>query len=158
MHQKLYITGGKIEKDNTEENKSAYSNKLFVIDLFQTTLDGKSSIISELSPMTYPKIKHSMIGYDDKIYVVGGENSDTVERYDIKTDKWELLNPMICCRSYPNLCINEGYLYAFFGMNKDGYTKNIERLNLTNPEPLVWEMVFFDNPRCENLWMWYISN
>ena len=146
MHQKLYITGGKIEKDNTEENKSAYSNKLFVIDLFQTTLDGKSSIISELSPMTYPKIKHSMIGYDDKIYVVGGENSDTVERYDIKTDKWELLNPMICCRSYPNLCINEGYLYAFFGMNKDGYTKNIERLNLTNPEPLVWEMVFFDNP------------
>ena len=146
MHQKLYITGGKIENNNTESNKSSYSNKLFVIDLFQTTLDGKSSIISELSPMTYPKIKHSMIGYDDKIYVVGGENSDTVERYDIKSNKWELLNPMMCCRSYPNLCINDGYLYAFFGMNKDGYTKNIERLNLTNPESLVWEMVFFDNP------------
>ena len=146
MSPKLYITGGKIKSDNTESNNSLYSNKLFVIDLFQTTLDGKSAIISELSPMTYPKIKHSMIAYDDKIYVVGGENSDTVERYDIKTNKWELLNPMICCRSYPNLCINEGYLYAFFGMNKDGYTKNIERLNLANPESLVWEMVFFDNP------------
>ena len=146
MYPKLYITGGKLKNNDTNSKNSLYSNKLLVVDLFQTTLDGKNSIVSELNPMTYPAIKHSMIGYDDKIYVVGGENSDTVERYDIKSNKWELLNPMMCCRSYPNLCINDGYLYAFFGMNKDGYTKNIERLNLTNPEPLVWEMVFFDNP------------
>ena len=146
MYPKLYITGGKLKNNDTNSKNSLYSNKLLVVDLFQTTLDGKNSTISELAPMTYPAIKHSMIGYDDKIYVVGGENSDKVERYDIKTNTWELLNPMICCRSYPNLCIYEGYLYAFFGMNKDGYTKNVERLNLTNPESLVWEMVFFDNP------------
>ena len=144
--KKLYITGGKIKNDTTDSKNASISKKLFVIDLFQTTLDGKKSFIFELSPMTYPKIKHSMIAFDDKIYVVGGENTDTVERYDIKTNTWELLNPMLSCRSYPNLSIYEGFLYAFFGLNKDGYAKSIERLNLTNPESIGWEMVMFDNP------------
>ena len=53
---------------------------------------------------------------------------------------------MINNRSYPNLFIYEGYLYAFFGKNNDGYVKNIERLNLTNPQSQGWEMILFDNP------------
>ena len=144
---KLYISGGIIENnEKTNSNNNISTNKLFVIDLFQTSLEGENSFITELSPMSHPRNKHSMIGFGEYIYAVGGENSDTVERYDIKNNTWELLNPMINNRSYPNLFIYEGYLYAFFGKNNDGYVKNIERLNLTNPQSQGWEMILFDNP------------
>ena len=140
--KKLYITGGTIKG----EKSNIPSKKLFVIDLFQTNLEGQNSIITELQPMTVPKIKHSMIGYKDKIYVIGGENSNVVESYDIKNNKWEQLNSMIRNRAHPNLFIYEDYLYAFFGKDNDDYAKSIERLNLANPQSSVWEMILFSNP------------
>ena len=53
--KKLYISGGYIENNNN----IIPSKKVFVIDLFKFNED---SIISELSPMKYPKYNHSMIG------------------------------------------------------------------------------------------------
>ena len=138
--KKLYISGGYIENNNN----IIPSKKVFVIDLFKFNED---SIISELSPMKYPKYNHSMIGYNGKIYSVGGENSDIVERYDINTNKWEELNHMIKNRSFPNLYIYEGYLYAFFGKEGDEYLNNIERLNLDEMSwTISWELVVFENP------------
>ena len=141
--KKLYISGGCIEDDNN--NSIGPSNKFFVIDLFQTNLEGKNSFITELHLMTFPKYKHSMIGYDDKIYVVGG-NNDIVTRYDIKENTWELLNPLIIDRSHPNLFIYEGYLYAFFGKEGEEYLKSVERFNLANVKFQNWELILFDNP------------
>ena len=138
--KKLYISGGYIENNNN----IIPSKKVFVIDLFKFNED---SIISELSPMKYPKYNHSMIGYNGKIYSVGGENSDIVERYDINTNNWEQLNHMIKNRSFPNLYIYEGYLYAFFGKEGDEYLNNIERLNLDEMSwTISWELVVFENP------------
>ena len=142
-NKKLYISGGIIEGEN---ETFIQSKKCFVIDLFQTNLEGNTLFISELHPMTYPKNKHSMIGYEDKIYVVGGEKSDVVECYDIKDNTWELINPMTRNRAYPNLYIYEGYLYAFFGKDEEDYIKSIERINLTNVQTQSWEMILFDNP------------
>ena len=127
------------------DNITASSNKLFVIDLFQKNIEGKNSFITELHPMTYSKAKHSMIYYEDKLYVVGGENDDTVERYDIKNNEWEELNPLIRSRSYPILFIYEGYLYAFLGKDKEDYLIDAERLNLNEENP-SWEIVVFNNP------------
>ena len=140
--KKLYISGGCIEDDN---NNIGPSNKFFVIDLFQTNLEGKNSFITELHFMTFPKYKHSMISYDDKIYVVGG-NNNIVTRYDIKENTWELLNPLIIDRSQPNLFIYEGYLYAFFGKEGEEYLKSVERFNLANVKFQNWELILFDNP------------
>ena len=141
-NRKLYVSGGIIEED---DNNIFSSKKLLVVDLFQKDLEGKNSFITELHPMSFPKYKHSMIGIDDKIYVVGGENSDVVERFDIKTNKWELLNPLIKKRSYPNLFFYEGYLYACFGKEEEEYLKNIERLNLDNAQFSAWEIILFEN-------------
>ncbi len=142
-NRKLYVSGGIIEED---DNNIFSSKKLLVVDLFQKDLEGKNSFITELHPMSFPKYKHSMIGIDDKIYVVGGENSDVVERFDIKTNKWELLNPLIKKISYPNLFFYEGYLYACFGKEEEEYLKNIERLNLDNAQFSAWEIILFENP------------
>ena len=70
---------------------------MFIIDLSQTNLEGKNSIIAALHPMTFPKYKHSMIGYNDIIYIVGGENNDIVLSYHIKENT--CLNPLIKKRS-----------------------------------------------------------
>ena len=86
-----------------------------------------------------------MIGYNDKIYIVGGDNNDKVERYDIESDKFELLNPMINERAKSNLFVYEGYLYAFFGKENDAYLKSIERLDIRGDDINEWEMILFQN-------------
>ena len=145
--KKLYISGGILD-----ENNQVISDKLFVIDLFQNTLEGNNSIMAELQPMNYPRNQHSMIGYEDYIYVVGGVNSNTVERYDIKNNSWEELNPMTRIRSYPNIFIYEGFLYAFFGKeNEIKYDNTIERLFIEDNNINEWELLLFQNPNDVNL-------
>ena len=143
-NKKLYISGGYLEKNNKDTN--ALSNKLYVIDLFQSSLEGNYSFISELPPMTFSRINHSMIGHEDKIYCIGGENNDTVERYDIKSNTWETLSPMLRKRSYPNIHIYDGYLYAFFGKENEEFLTNIERIDILKEESAQWEMILFNNP------------
>ena len=138
--KKLYISGGILDEDT-----QLVSNKFFVIDFFQKTPEGNNSIITELHPMNYSRKNHSMIGYNDKIYIVGGDNNDKVERYDIESDKFELLNPMINERAKSNLFVYEGYLYAFFGKENDAYLKSIERLDIRGDDINEWEMILFQN-------------
>ena len=148
-NKRLYISGGILENDT-----NSYSNKFYIIDLFQPSLDGNYTFISKLSPMKYSRINHSMIGYNDKIYSVGGENNDTVECYNIKTNTWETLNSMSRKRSHPILYIynehnsldNKVYLYAFFGKENNQYLEDIERLNIVNEDTPQWEIILFDNP------------
>ena len=94
---------------------------------------------------------HSMISEDKYIYIIGGEDNNTVERYDIENDIWDILPSMISKRMYPILYINNGYLYAFFGKFKNGeYPCSIERLNLNNNNENIkpaWEMILFSNPK-----------
>ena len=74
---------------------------------------------------------------------------DNVERYVIDNDVWEILPNMTIKRMYSILYIYNGYLYAFFGKNKNGeYPCTIERLNIngiSKVENPVWEMIAFSN-------------
>ena len=93
---------------------------------------------------------HSMISEGKYLYVLGGEEMNSVERYDIENDIWENLPPMISKRMYPILYINNGYLYAFFGKYKNGeYPCTIERLNINQTQENIkpaWEMIVYSNP------------
>ena len=139
-NKKLFISGGII---NPFENK--YSNLFYMIDLYN--LDNKTnSYIYELSPMKYGKNNHSMIGNGNDIYVVGGENSNIVEKYDIINNNWVELNSMIKKRSNAMLAIDNDYLYAFFGKGENNkYPESIERLNIKNKNS-IWEIILFSNP------------
>lgn len=139
-NKKLYISGGIINSFDIK-----YSNLFFMIDLYN--LDNKTnSYIYELSHMKYGKNNHSMIGNGNEIYVVGGENSNIVEKYDIINNNWIELNSMVKKRSNAMLAIDNDYLYAFFGKGeKNIYPESIERLNIKNNNS-IWEIILFSNP------------
>ena len=136
-NRKIYISGG-------------IDSKFFVKKFFMIDLSNKNKIndsyIYELSPMIYSRYNHSMIAQGNEIYVVGGEYSNTVEKYNIRENKWTVLSCMLKKRSNPILVIDSGYLYAFFGSGIFGqYPESIERLNLENNSS-IWEMILFSNP------------
>ena len=138
----LYVSGG-IESNSQQKR----SNSLLCIDI---TKPDEYKVIKKAS-MNFARCGHTMISDNKYIYVVGGEDLNSVERYDIENDIWEILPNMIKPRMYPILYIHNGYLYAFFGKYKNGdYPCSIERLNISGSSGISkpsWEMVIFSNPK-----------
>ena len=136
-NRKLYISGG--------VDSNIVAKKFFMIDISKKN-DKNDSYIYELSPMVYNRYNHSMIAQGNEIFVVGGDDTNTVEKYNIRENKWIVLSCMLKKRSNPMLAIDNGYLYAFFGRGKFGqYPESIERLNIKNNSS-IWEMILFSNP------------
>jgi hypothetical protein len=146
LNKCLYVCGG-IES-NSEQKRS---NSLLCIDITKSD-DLK---VAKKASMNYGRCGHTMISEGKYIYVCGGEDSNSVERYDIENDIWELLPNMISKRMYPILYVYNGYLYAFLGKNgKNEYPCSIERLNISGNSNIVkpcWEMVIFSNRKNLNL-------
>ena len=145
-NKRLYISGGIINPGTFEK----MSNKFYMIDLSKINSnnnDNAESLIVELSPMLYNRCNHSLIGYNNEIYAVGGENLNSVEKYDIEKDEWIEIGSMIKKRSRAMLAIHNEYLYAFFGKGEDenNYPESIERVNITNNNSF-WEMILYSNP------------
>ena len=141
MNKCLYVSGG-IEP-NSEQTRS---NVLLCIDISKPD---EYKVIKKAS-MNFARCGHTMVSDDKYIYVVGGEDLNSVERYDINNDNWEILPNMISKRMYPILYIYNGYLYAFFGKYKNGeYPCSIERLNIndTSDHDKSWELILFSNPK-----------
>ena len=138
-NKKLYISGGIINPGPFQN----ISNYFYMIDLSN---NNKSTII-ELSSMLYNRSNHSMIGYNNEIYAVGGENLNSAEKYDIENDEWIEIGSMIKKRNNAMLAIHNDYLYAFFGKgdNENNYPETIERLNISNNNS-SWEMILYSNP------------
>ena len=128
---KIYISGG-IYKNQP----STYFLKY----------DPSYKTIIPLQPMKISKTNHSMIGYNDKIYCVGGMNNNKNEYYDIKELKWELMpNLNVNERQFPMLYINKNFLYAFCGLKNNIIINTIERINLNNLNS-GWNFVNYKNP------------
>ena len=108
--------------------------------------DPSYKTIIPLQPMKISKTNHSMIGYNDKIYCVGGMNNNKNEYYDIKELKWELMpNLNVNERQFPMLYINKNFLYAFCGLKNNIIINTIERINLNNLNS-GWNFVNYKNP------------
>ena len=145
-NKKLYISGGIINPGLSQ----IISNKFYMIDLTKindNNINNNKSIIVELSPLLYNRFNHSMMAYDNEIYAVGGENLNSVEKYDIEKDEWIEIDSMIKKRSNAMLAIYNDYLYAFFGKgeNENNYPESIERVNISNNSSF-WEMIVYNNP------------
>uniref|UniRef100_A0A146ZLM0 Kelch 40-like protein n=1 Tax=Fundulus heteroclitus TaxID=8078 RepID=A0A146ZLM0_FUNHE len=101
----VYVIGGKGDNKNCLKKMCAYDVKRFEW--------------KELAPM---KTARSLFGatlHHDKIYVAGGVTddglTDTVEVYDIATNKWSDFEPFPQERSSLNLVSLAGFLYAVGG-------------------------------------------
>ena len=104
---------------------------------------------NKLPSMLNPHWNHSMIADKEKVYVIGGYNSNKCEVYDIQAKAWselpDLLSPE---RQRSMLFIEKNFLYCFMGLSQNGMLDSVERLNLDNIKT-GWERINIDNS--ENL-------
>ena len=132
-----------------------YKNKLYISGGFYKNLpssffikyDPSYKTVIIMPPMKINKANHSMIGYDDKIYSIGGINNNKCEYFNIKEMKWEpIANLFVEERQFPMLYIYHNFLYAFGGLtSKNEILSTVERINLKNPKS-KWELVTYTNP------------
>ena len=67
------------------------------------------------------------------VFVSGGFNTDTVERYDLAKDEWTRMPSMNVGRYTHASCALGRFVYVFHGTRADGsgYLGSIERLDAT---------------------------
>lgn len=153
----IYIFGGK------DINKEYNSVVKYDIDTQE---------INEIGKMYYARSYFSTI-YDiqrNNIYLIGGENNKSCERFSLADKKCYLMPFMNTSRCNPTLYIHQdSILYAFggykYGLHKPEKNGSIERLNLrivteektTHSSTCLWEKVNIQNEGCIDLRYDYIS-
>ena len=129
----LYFTGGQ------EYIKEA--GKLFLSI-------NKNSLVQNATKLPLMKNyhwNHSMIADKDKIYVIGGYNSNKCEYYDIANKTWNDMPDLTAKeRQRTMLFIENNYLYCFMGLSQTGILETVERINLEKIET-GWESIIVDN-------------
>ena len=99
--------------------------------------------LRKLPSLNIERSWHSMIFIPNKyIFIVGGTNTKSVERYDIEKNEIKLDSELKEIRCEPTLClINNNYLYAFCGFHPFKYfNNNIERCDLLKKKR-EWEII-----------------
>ena len=133
----LYISGGDFENGKK-------SNSFLVYNPAEHNL-------LRLEAMPTEKMSHSLIYYVDPnskveyVFSVGGHETNSCERYDVKTNKWtKLSNLKTSDRRRPILFIYGSWLYAMFGYTNGKHHDSIERLNFKGKNG-KWEYVMYNN-------------
>ena len=141
---RLFISGGEIQKDPSLNEKNEILKDFYMIDLLNTK-DHEIEPI-KLKNLIEPRTWHSMIYVPPKyIFIIGGTNSNTVELYDIDNDEISIDSELCEQRNECTLClVNNIYLYAFSGfILHHTFINSIERCNLRK-ELREWEYVDFE--------------
>ena len=119
--------------------------------LLSVSKNDQSQNAKKLPPMKHPHWNHSMVANKDKIYVIGGYNSNKCEVYDIISKTWsEMPDLKAPERQRSMLFIENNFLYCFMGLSQNGILDTVERLNLDNIEA-GWENIIVDNTDNINL-------
>lgn len=144
---KLYISGG-----ITDEN--VLIGEFIEIDLekINASRNNHTNAINHDYIRTLPNLItsrgwHSMIFIPDKyIFIVGGSNTNSVELYDMETNKITHDSDLLEKRSETSLCcVDNSYLYAFCGFQfLSNFTNTIERCNLKK-SVRAWEKITINN-------------
>lgn len=130
----FYFTGGE-EKRQTFLQIKVNENNNNIAELI------------ELPSMINPHSKHSMIGNDKYLFVIGGYASNKCEYFDMQTLQWNKMPDLISEeRQRPMLLINDGYLYAFMGFTQTDLLNSIEKFNIKEIKTSKWENVNALNP------------
>ena len=135
----LYILGGVDQEKNV--TKLAY---VYYI---------KTNELKVMPEMLKPHAYHSVefLDYYKSIIVIGGENSNACEIYDLNTGLWRELPDMNIPRAHCNLYLDKfsNIIYTFFGVvgditEKNNYTDVIECLELKRIA-LGWNVIDYQN-------------
>nr|XP_039258815.1 kelch-like protein 28 [Styela clava] len=113
-----------------------YTNK---VEIFDPT----SSTWSFVASMKKAKGCVAAVENEGKIYVLGGQTTDhltTVERYDISTNVWSTVTPMLTKRSWFSALVIDSNIFAVGGMYSS--PESMEKFDLKKNQ---WEMIDMKN-------------
>nr|XP_039266053.1 kelch-like protein 28 [Styela clava] len=82
---------------------------------------------------------------EGKIYVLGGyanKHLTTVERYDISTNVWSTVTPMLTRRSWFSAVVIDSNIYAIGGRNSSPGSGSMEKFDFKKNQ---WEMIDMKN-------------
>jgi hypothetical protein len=139
---RLFISGGTKDDD-------VFLGDFVEIDLEKLSQEGVASkgYIRKLPNLNVARGWHSMLFVPDKyIFIVGGSNTNSVELYDLETNKLTYDSDLNERKSESSLClVNNNYLYAFFGFQfLNNFTNTIEKCNLKK-SVRTWEKIVLSN-------------
>ena len=129
----IFISGGKEKSQNNCSNK-------FII------LKWSTEKIEYIGTLPNRKAYHSTIYFDNKLYLIGGINSDNKVSKDclyfsLKEKKWQSLPSLNKARANSSLCIyNNKVLYAFRGRDDNDMLDTIEYIKL-NSNRISWKII-----------------
>lgn len=121
------------------------------LDMFlRTTYEyiEKENKMKRRADMIFRRSDHSVIYNKGYIYAVGafidGKFSNSVERYDVKNNKWELKASMNTQRAGVGLCVfNANFIFAFGGRNNNSFRlTNIESYDISKD---LWREITYAN-------------
>ena len=129
----IFITGG------VEKSKYNCSNKFIILKWSTEKIEYKGNIPNR-------KAYHSTIYFDNKLYLIGGINSEKKVSKDclyfsLKEKKWQSLPSLNKERANCSLCIyNNKILYAFRGRDDNDVLDTIEYIKL-NSNRISWKII-----------------
>ena len=139
LNDLLYIFGG-VTKEKIE-SKISY--------IYSVNKNELTPLPEMLKPHSYHSICY--IEKYNSIAVIGGENNNSCELYNINSNSWTNLSDMNYTKANCNLYYdkNKDYLYTFFGISgkiseNKKYLDIIEYLDLKQI-PLVWKKIKYNN-------------
>ena len=149
----LFITGG---NDLFFKDKNDYSSNSFIIlnIKINMTINSKNKInykkkytIEYKDKMPLPKSHHSILFFDDNLYVIGGfDNNKNASNecfyFSFSNKEWHELPKLNYARGNSSICLyNKSLLYVFKGRNNEGLLKTIEYLNLKEKNNFLWKII-----------------
>ena len=109
-----------------------------ILDMF-VDIDIENNKLKKKLKLPIPKRNHSMIYFEEKVYIIGGSDEETMY-YDIKKVEifgWVNLNKK---KYAPSLIIHDSFIYCFDFSHKFYNEYNIEKINLISKNP-KWKLI-----------------
>ena len=141
----FYISGGEKEEDTDIKKSTEEYNDFVSIDM--NKLNYYNLYLNVLPNLIEKRTWHSMIFVPNQyIFIVGGQNTKTVEIYDIDKNEIYLDSELNDKRCEPTMClVNNIYLYTFCGFSPYyNFNDSIERCNLLKKKR-EWEFIDYTN-------------
>ena len=109
------------------ENVSNNFEKMTLVETGKFELEDKAKLL-------YDRFGPALCNFKDElIFISGGIGKNSVERYTIETDEWELAPPMIIERHFHSSVAAGSAIYVFCGQDDiDAYINSIERLDCSD--------------------------
>jgi len=106
--------------------------------------------LMELPDMKVPRQNHSMINFEDKVFIIGGVGCKSVECLSLEFEDWTKYPDMFYDRKDPSICIvNNQYLYVLMGYSQSlgQLTQSFEILDISqDPWSEMWKLFSINNP------------